>query len=215
MPATLTFADAATRDDVKIFLERLLRAGQPDVRITSQGSTLAVFGCTQAPRGITDPVAVVLVMRAFGLAEPPEAPIDATVPGRAVLDRLARLGIAGRTLELPDSAPIAAWAGVLPPASGWSPAGTLDAGSVLAVAADGVARVAAALPEQPGDAVVQRVRASVWGLEMAPGIPAAAAFAADALGFVRAEEPVRIARSLTWVRLTTDRGHVLVRSLLG
>lgn len=215
MPATLSLADAATRDDLKIFLERLLRAGQPEVRIVSRGAVLAVFGCTQAPRGITDPVPVVLVMRAFALATSTEPDVDTTVEARALLDRIARLGFIGRELELPVPSPMAAWAGVLPPTSGWIPAGSLDAVSVRGVALEGIDRVAAALPADPGEAVVHRVRATVWGLEMAPGVPAAAAFAAETLGFLADDAPVHIARSLTWTRLSAARGHVLVRSLLG
>lgn len=215
MAHTLPLADHATRDDLRIFLERLLRAGEQEVRITTRGSALAVYGCTQAPRGITDPVAVVLVMRAFALSEAPEAQIDETVQARALLDRIARLGIVGLVLDVPEVTAMAAWAGVLPPVSGWSAAGALDAASLGEVAAEGIARVAAALPEQPGDAVVQRVRASVWGSEIAPGVPAAAAFAAEAMGFLGEADPVRLARSLTWMRLSTTRGHVLVRSLLG
>ncbi|SDQ29135.1 hypothetical protein SAMN04488565_1938 [Leucobacter chromiiresistens] len=215
MPVTLEFSDAATRDDLRIFLERLLRAGQPDVRVVSRGRALAVYGCMQAPRGITDSVPVVLVMRAFGLSEDPESPVDATVPGRALLDRIARMGLAGRRLDLPDSSALAAWAGVLPPTAGWAPAGALDGPSLGSVAAEGIGRVAELLPADPGEAVVHRVRASVWGLEMAPGIPAAAAFAAEAMGFLKDAPTVEVARSLTWVRLRTPNGHVLVRSLLG
>ncbi|MEJ6489336.1 hypothetical protein PQI23_06350 [Leucobacter sp. USCH14] len=215
MPALIELSDAATRDDLRIFLERLLRAGQPDVRMTSRGSALAVYGCVQAPRGITDTVPVVLVMRAFELAEAPPAPVDATVAARALLDRIARMGIAGRALDVPDSSPMAAWAGVLPPTSGWDRAGTLDGASLGAVAAEGIERVAALLPADPGEAVVHRVRASVWGLEMAPGIPAAAAFAAEAMGFLKDAPAVEVARSLTWIRLSAPSGHVLVRSLLG
>ncbi|KTR86608.1 hypothetical protein [Leucobacter chromiiresistens] len=215
MPVTLELSDAATRDDLRVFLERLLRAGQPDVRMVSRGRALAVYGCVQAPRGITDSVPVVLVMRAFGLAEDPGAPVDATVPGRALLDRIARLGFSGRRLDLPDASALAAWAGVLPPTSGWMPQGALDGPSLGSVAAEGIERVAALLPADPGEAVVHRVRASVWGLEMAPGIPAAAAFAAEAMGFLKDAPTVEVARSLTWVRLRTPRGHVLVRSLLG
>ena len=218
MADTLHLVDAATRDDLRIFLERLLRAGEGEVRLLTRGTTLAVYGCTQAPRGITDPVPVVLVMRAFGLAEDPAAGgqgIDITVQARALLDRIARLGIIGRALELPDMTVMAAWAGVLPPLSGWAATGEIDATSLAAVAAEGIERVAAALPADPGDAVVQKVRASVWGLEIAPGLPAAAAFAAETLGFLRGEERLRMSRSVTWTRLTSDKGHVLVRSLLG
>lgn len=215
MPASLQLLDAATRDDLRIFLERLLRSGQPDVRMVSRGRALAVYGCTQAPRGITDSVPVVLVMRAFELAEPPASSVDATVAGRALLDRIARMGLVGRALEIPDASPIAAWAGVLPPSEGWTAAGALDARSLAEVAAEGIERVAAALPADPGEAVVHRVRASVWGLEIAPGIPAAAAFAAEAMGFLKDAAVAEVSRSLTWIRLSTARGNVLVRSLIG
>lgn len=215
MGATLQLADHATRDDLRIFLERLQRAGQDEVRLVTRGAVLAVYGCTQAPRGITDTVPVVLAMRGFALAEPAVEDLDETVQGRALLDRIARLGIIGLALEMPDVTAMAAWAGVLPPVSGWSAAGALDTASLGEVAREGISRVAAALPEDPGEAVVHKVRASVWGAEIAPGIPAAAAFAAEALGFLDAAEPVRVSRSLTWTRLSTPRGHVLVRSLLG
>ena len=215
MGATLQLADHATRDDLRIFLERLQRAGQDEVRLVTRGAVLAVYGCTQALRGITDTVPVVLAMRGFALAEPAAEDLDETVQGRALLDRIARLGIIGLALEMPDVTAMAAWAGVLPPVSGWSAAGALDTASLGEVAREGISRVAAALPEDPGEAVVHKVRASVWGAEIAPGIPAAAAFAAEALGFLDATEPVRVSRSLTWTRLSTPRGHVLVRSLLG
>lgn len=221
MAATLPLADHATRDDLRIFLERLQRAGQEEVRIVARGPVLAVYGCTQAPRGITDPVPVVLVMRAFGLAAEPAdaegrtAEVDETVPARALLDRIARLGITGLSLEVPDSTSMVAWAGVLPPVSGWDPVGAIDQSSLAAVASEGMERVSALLPEDPGEAVVLRVRASVWGAEIAPGLPAAAAFAAETMGFLRDEERVRVSRSLTWTRLTTSRGYVLVRSLPG
>lgn len=215
MTATLSLADAATRDDLRILLERLQRSGEGEVRIVTRGAVLGVYGCTQAPRGITDPVPVVLVMRGFSLSEAPAEPVDATVEGRALLDRLARLGFAGLRLEVPEVPAMAAWAGVLPPVSGWEPAGAVDADSLAAVAAEGISRVAALLPESPGEAVVQRVRGEVWGSEIAPGLPAAAAFAAEAMGFLRPGERLRLARSLTWTRLSGERGHVLVRALLG
>lgn len=215
MAATLPLADHATRDDLRIFLERLLRAGEAEVRLMTRGPALAVYGCTQAPRGITDPVPVVLVMRAFALAEAPAEAVDATVQARALLDRIARLGIMGLALDVPDVTAMAAWAGVLPPMSGWTAAGAVDAASLASVAEQGIARVSAALPQDPGEAVVERVRASVWGSEISPGLPAAAAFAAEVMGFLRDEDRVLVSRSVTWTRLTMTRGHVLVRSLLG
>lgn len=211
----LALLDHATRDDLRIYLERLQKAGLPEVRLVSQGSTIAVFGCTQAPAGLIDPLPVVLVMRAFSLRDEPAGVIDATVEGRALLDRLARLGLLGLDLELPDTTVTVAWAGVLPPHAGWEPVGVIDAASLSLAAEQGVTRIAEALPEQPGEAVVRTVRASVWGMEIVPGLPASAAFAAEALGFLRDEAHVRLSRTLTWNRLSTSRGHVMVRSLLG
>lgn len=212
---SLTFTGTADLDDLRRYLQRLERAGSPEVRLLSRGGVLAVYGCTQAPRGLTDGIPVVLVMRGWSLAEAPAEPVDVTVLARSLLDRLARLGEGDHSLDLPDVTAMAAWTGVLPPLSGWQPAGELEAESVARVAREGSERVAAALPDNPGDAVVHKVRSSVWGLEMAPGIPAAAAFAAETMGFLNGAETLRVSRSVTWVRLSSGHGHVIVRSLLG
>lgn len=211
----LPLADHASRDDLRIFLERVQRVGQPEVRIATRGAVLAVYGCTQAPQGLLDPVPVVLGMRAFALSDEPAEPVDAVVAARSLTDRIARLGIVGLALDVPDATATAAWAGVLPPTGGWEPVGALDATSLGRVAAEGIERVSAALPESPGEAVVRTVRQTVWGAEVAPGVPAAAAFAAESLGFLREESAVRLSKSFTWLRLSTSRGHVLVRTLLG
>lgn len=220
MPRTLEFADHATRDDLKIYLERLSRAGLAEVRLVARGPVLAVFGCTQAPMGIMDAVPVVLVLRSFALASPVDEPLDLVVTGRSLLDRLARLGVLGRRLELPEVEVTAAWAGVLPPVAGWQPVGVIDAGSLAAVAEQGMRRIAEALPDAPGDAVVRKVRSEIWGSEIAPGLPAAAAFAAEAMGFLGSgsgpgSTALRLSSTLTWQRLAGDRGEVLVRTLLG
>ncbi len=215
MSQSLELADHATRDDLRVYLERLAKAGEPEVRIASRGGALAVYGCTQAPEGLLDEAPVVLVMRAFALSAAPAARLDETVQARALLDRLARMGLVGLRLELPDATVASAWAGVLPPTGGWEPVGALDAPSLAEAARQGIERIAAALPESPGDAVVRAVRREVWGAEVAPGVPAAAAFAAEALGFLREEREARLARSLTWLRLSTGRGHVLVRGPRG
>lgn len=222
MPLTLSLADHATRDDLRIYLERLLRVGRPDARLVVRGAVLAVFGCTQAPDTLTDDAATVLVLRSFSLSAPPATAPDTVVSARALLDRLARMGLLGLELELPDATTTAAWAGVLPPGGGWEPVGTIDAASLAAVAEQGITRIADTLPDSPGDAVVQQVRRAVWGAEIAPGVPAAAAFAAEAMGFLGSgpatqDRPaaVRLSASRTWRRLSTDRGEVLVRSVLG
>lgn len=215
MTSQLQLLDHATRDDLRVYLQRLQRYGQAEVRVVVRGSTLAVFGCTQAPSTLLDPLPVVLVLRSFSLASEPAneaGSIDITVLGRGLLDRIARMGVLGLTLELPDTLVAAAWAGVLPPVSGWQPAGVVDGPSLVAVANQGIERVADALPDSPGEAVVRKVRESVWGAEIAPGVPAAAAFAAEVMGFLLDETRVPLARSMTWTRLDTSRGQVLVRA---
>lgn len=209
----LRFQDPASLGDLRVYLERLGVAGAPDVRLLGRGAVLAAFGSTQAPRDLGDQTPAVLVMRAVALARPTE--LDVLVPVRALLDRIARLGPADTELELPPDEISAAWAGVLPPRAGWEPAEALDAASLATVAREGASRVAAALPSDPGEAVLRRVRAGVWNAMIAPGIPAAAAFAADALGFLHEETRLRVSRTGSWTRLTATRGDVLIRSPFG
>ncbi len=216
MTSQLQLLDYATRDDLRVYLERLQRFGQAEVRLVVRGSVLAVFGCTQAPATLLDPLPAVLVLRSFALASGLVSELDGTditVMGRGLLDRIARMGVLGLVLELPDAHVAAAWAGVLPPRGGWEASGVIDGGSLATVAREGIDRVAAALPDSPGDAIVRKVRESVWGAEIAPGLPAAAAFAAEAMGFLADETRVPLARSRTWTRLDTSRGQVLVRSV--
>jgi hypothetical protein len=73
-----------------------------------------------------------------------------------------------------------------------------------------------AVPEAVGGHLVTQVRVAVWGRElpMLPGVAAGAAYAADALGFLEAQEPVAVRTAGLWWRLSTSRGHVLVRSAL-
>jgi hypothetical protein len=61
---------------------------------------------------------------------------------------------------------------------------------------------------------VHRVRSEVWGrpIRGAEHLPAGAAFAALTLGFLgEEEESVPVYETGPWTRLTTKRGHVLVK----
>ncbi|MBO1902884.1 hypothetical protein J4H92_13110 [Leucobacter weissii] len=215
MTTTLSLSGHASREDLRVYLERLLRAGRAEARLVTRGTVLAVFGCTQAPASLLDRLPVVLVLRSFELAARPDEDVDAVMPARSLLDRIARLGVIGLELELPEVSTTAAWAGVLPPLGGWNPVGRLDAASLEAVAREGMERIAAALPESPGEAVVRTVRERVWGQEIAPGLPAAAAFAAESMGFLGGVPPLRLSRSRSWTRLASERGDVLVRLSMG
>lgn len=215
MGTTLELADRTIRDDLRVYLQRLERSGEPEVRVVTRGTAVAVYGCTQSPQSLLDRMATVLVMRAFELSAAPNETIDTTVTARALLDRLARPESEGLQLPLPESTVATAWAGVLPPISGWEASGVFDAPSLASVAREGIERIAAALPESPGEAIVRSVRERVWGTDVAPGVPAAAAFAAETMGFLRDEQRVSVSHTRTWLRLTTRRGHILVRSPMG
>lgn len=214
MVNTVPLDDAASLEDLRVFLERTDRFGDGAVRMVAAGRVLAVYAATQTRAGLFDDTATVLGMRAFALAAPegrPEPDLDVVVAARAVLDRIARIDPSVPVLPIPDVPATAAWAGVLPPRGSWEAAGTLDAPSLAAVAEDGISRVAAALPSDPGEALVTKVRRAVWGAEVAPQVPAAAAFCAQSLGFLAGETVVSRHRSGAWTRLSTGRGHVLFR----
>lgn len=220
MPTTIRLVDHATRDDLRTYLERLLRCGLPDVRLVVRSAVLGVFGCTQAPESLTDSTPTILVLRSFSLVDEVESGPDVVVSARALLDRIARMGVLGLELTLPEVTTTAAWAGVLPPSGGWSPAGSIDARSLADVAEQGAARIANALPDDPGELVVRQIRRAVWGTEILPRVPAGAAFAAEAMGFLGSDNSERTERrdavtmktTRAWVRLSTERGEVLVRS---
>ena len=219
-PAVLVPAVPAALDDLAVLLARAERAtpagaarlqvlGAPGARVLVVGVAPLVTGSAE-DAGL--PVAV--GMRVLALADdtgaaagPGGAGLDATVPVRALLDRLAR---ARTRLPLPPERVLgAAWAGLSPPRGAWREAASVAGADLSSVAAAGARHVAAGAP-----------RAGVWSRPVpgADGLPAAAALTAEVLGFlVDAAPTVPVARSGPWWRLSTRAGHVLVRrpSLLG
>jgi hypothetical protein len=80
------------------------------------------------------------------------------------------------------------------------------------VARAGIEEISSAVPEAVGEQLVRRVRTEVWSRPI-PGfehVPAGAAFAAFSMGFL-GDDAVRILETGPWTRLTSNRGHVLVR----
>lgn len=213
--ASIILEDHQAVQDLTQFVRRLVRAEGHEVRIVAQGRRLSVFGSTQHPKSLTDRLTLVMVHRGFVLQKPVEGEIDKIVEARAVLDRLALQGDSGQEVRIPPVDLTAVWAGVLPPRTGWQATGIIDPFSMQVVANDGVHRVAQMLPESPGQALVDRARQQVWSLEIAPGIPAAAAFALDAMGFLRDETEVRVRSTGTWISLSTRKGDIFVRKPLG
>lgn len=148
---------------------------------------------------------------------------DAVVPIRSLLDRVARVREGAEAAQLPEDAPreirlplevsTVTWAGISPPRGGWRKVGEAPSALLQSTAQAGVAEVAAAIPSGTGEQLVQRVRAEVWGrpIEGLEYVPAGAGFAADSLGFLGDDDTVTIHETGPWTRLTTRRGHTLVR----
>lgn len=195
--------------DLETMLKRLEFAGIEEVFLHATDRILAVYGCTLAPAGLLDGSATILVQRAYELAA--DASLQRVVPLRAVLDRFARLGKTETAFSAPDSSLVVAWAGVLPPRSGWARAGMLDSDSLKKVSQQGSARVAELLPQQAGASIVDQVRRRVWNLEIARGVPAGAAFALDTMGFLQDTATVSLSHAKGWLRLAGAHGNVIVR----
>ncbi len=71
------------------------------------------------------------------------------------------------------------------------------------------------MPTGTGVQLVQKVRAEVWGRDIdgLEDVAAGGAFAALSLGFLGDDDAdeVRIFESGPWTRLTTARGHMLIK----
>ncbi|MFT4219994.1 MAG: hypothetical protein QM611_05705 [Microbacterium sp.] len=207
MPDRLRFCDDETAVDALTFARRASRLAEDAVRLQATGGVLAMTAAALAPRGLGDATPTVLGMRA--VAADPELVCDIVV----VASALEADPHDARQLVLPATGLAPAWAGLAPPRGGWAEREAVDAATLAAKAQGGMARVASALPADPGEDVVRAVRAGVWG-EPEPefdGLPLGVAFAAVALGFISGSEAARAFTSGRWTRLTLRRGHVLVR----
>jgi hypothetical protein len=212
-PTELELADPETFRDLATYISRARRV-DPDgaARLVSDGAVLAAY--VSPVHGAPGPT--VLGLRTIELAGAGGA-LDVTVPLAALGDRFANAGTQAATLAIPPTrATDAGWAGVSPPRAGWLLRTALDPVELANAARAGVEEIAAALPEAVGSHVVAQVRGAVWGRDLStvPGIAAGAAYAADALGFLDAQEPVAVRQAGPWWRLSTSRGHVLVRTAL-
>ncbi|HSU73734.1 MAG TPA: hypothetical protein VLI66_02270 [Terrabacter sp.] len=138
--------------------------------------------------------------------------VDTTVSIASVNDRLARQGV-GAVLEVPPTTVRAPWSGLTAPRDGWEPVGRLDGKAVDSIARQGISQVAEGTPEGAGGHAVDALRRRTWAAmsDTVPPIPAGLAFGAHVLGFTVAGEPASVAAHGRWTRLSTSRGHVLVR----
>ena len=218
MVQQLTLADSLSLGDLHTYLQRAGRVEDGSVRLIAGNGILAVYTAILYPRGILDESPTVLGLRTFELIDTDD--FDIVVPMRSMVERIERA-----RAQLPDDdesrfvsmtrppeVNTVTWAGISPPRGGWRALGESDAATLESAARAGIEEVAAAIPAGTGEQLVQRVRSEVWGrgVEGLEYVPTGAAFAAFSLGFL-GEDPVRLFETGPWTRLTTRRGHVLVR----
>ena len=200
MTEPFSLVDRYALGDLQTYLARAGRVEDGSVRLIAAGGVLAAYTAIFYPRGILDESPTVLGLRTFALVGAPS--FDAVVPARSLLERLARAeattpldgeGSGPVALSLPHQVSTVTWAGISPPKAGWHSQEATDAALLERVAKAGIDEV--------------------WGrpIDGLEHVPAGAAFAALSLGFLAGGEPVQLFETGPWTRLTTSRGHVLVR----
>lgn len=219
MSSSFSLPDSHSLSDLQVYLSRAERVEDGSVRLIAAAGVLAVYSAILYPRGLLDDTPTVLGLRTFALTEPVD--LDVVVPIRSLLDRVARLQTAVTpvtaedpvAVTVPTQVSTVTWAGISPPKGGWRRYGETDAARLVDAARAGIDEVAAAIPAGTGEQLVQRVRSEVWGASVQgyDFVPTGAAFAAFSLGFLSPDEPVHLLGTGPWTRLSTSRGHVLVR----
>lgn len=218
MVQQLTLADSLSLGDLHTYLQRAGRVEDGSVRLIAGSGILAVYTAILYPRGILDESPTVLGLRTFALAGDEE--FDSVVPMRSLVDRIVRaraeIGEDDESRPVSMSRPpevnTVTWAGISPPRGGWRPLGETDAATLETAARQGIDEVAQAIPAGTGEQLVQRVRSEVWGrgVDGLEYVPTGAAFAAYSLGFL-GDDTVKLFETGPWTRLSSRRGHVLVR----
>jgi hypothetical protein len=219
MSPTFTLVDALALRDLQVYLARAARVEEGSVRLIAGGGILAVYVAVFYPQGLLDEAPTVLGLRTFALKE--TEPFDSVVPVRSMLERLNRLvekvmdESAPVVVTLPMEVHTVTWAAISPPKGGWITQESTKAVILETVARDGIDEIATAVPTGTGQQIVHRVRSEVWGrpIEGLEHVPGGGGFAALSLGFLGGDpqDEVRIYETGPWTRLTTQRGHVLIK----
>ncbi|TBN57129.1 hypothetical protein EYE40_06775 [Glaciihabitans arcticus] len=232
MSSAFTLQDSLSLSDLRTFVARAGRVEDGSVRLIATNGVLAVYAAVLYPSGLLDESPTVLGLRTFAIVDDADsAPtvFDAVVPVGSLLGRLERLegevrdAAAPVTVTLPMQVHTVTWAAISPPRGGWTPLAPLPSDVLDASARAGIEEIATAIPTGTGEQIVHRVRSEVWARPIAghQHVPAGAAFAAFGLGFLATPAPnaapdaepetVRVYETGPWTRLSTKRGHVLVK----
>ncbi|MFI8459190.1 hypothetical protein [Kitasatospora sp. NPDC085464] len=213
--ARLALTDAGEAADLSAFLLRLLRFDKAAaVRLQAVGpgaedGVLAVFG--RLPLGGSGALAI-RTARLGGLDEP----VDLTVSAGQLLDGVdAEEG----TVALPAPVTGPAWAGLLPPRTGWRPVGAPPVAEVYPELMAGVGEFRERSEAVPAHhrtrAVLDALADEIWSRPVSalPELPLRAVHAAYVMGFLKPGAPVSVHRAGGWLRLSAPAGSVAVRTV--
>lgn len=188
--------------ELNAYLARLRRLDIACVlRLVVRGSALGVFAC---------PPMQVIAFRAFPLSCGGGEAFDVTV-------RADQVRTDGASLVLPPVVPTPAWAGVLPPRSGWAELGELPAETVVEAVRAGVDAFTERCAEVPeahrSTAVTQRIAEEIWAAQLIGDLPLRAAHAASVLGLLSPRKGGNLAvrGAAGWLRLEAHHGVVFLR----
>jgi hypothetical protein len=215
--STFTLLDPLALEDLRTYLGRAGRVEDGSVRLIAASGILAVYAAVIYPAGLLDESPTVLGLRTFALPEHEE--FDVVVPLGSLLQRIDRADADSTpsqpvTVTLPMQVNSVTWAAISPPRGGWVALDAIQSSQLHSVAREGIHEVAESIPDGTGEQIVHRVRSEVWGrpIRGAEHLPAGAGFAALTLGFLgEGEESVPVYETGPWTRLSTKRGHVLVK----
>ena len=208
----LLLADSGTAADLRTFVARARAADDGAIRLQGAGRVLAAYVCVMRAKLLGEGTPTILGLRTMALDAASD--LDVTVSLASVADRLARMDADDVRLSVPPMTVNESWAAVSAPRGAWEEVATVDTETLITVAKDGVQEIGRIIPVNPGALIVNNARAAVWGRPIAGvggELPGGAAFAAYALGFVAPGESGTVFRSRRWLRLSTGRGHILVR----
>jgi hypothetical protein len=199
-------ADLGERQALRGYLSRLVALdGRACVRLQAHGLVLGVWG---------GPPLDVVTLRPVALSVASDAG-DVTVSAVRLLENVAALEESG-PVEVPSAVPGPAWAGLLPPRTGWNVVAIVPAGAVhdaVRVGVDAFQRRVALLPEDlRGRAQLEGIAADVWGRPVVAGVPLRVAHAADLTGLLGREGDVTAFASGSWLRLGCPGGSVAART---
>lgn len=211
MATTFALESKEARLDAIQFLERAARVNNGSTRLIAEGGYLQVYVGILIPRGLLDQTPTVLGLRVFRMLAPHT--FDVVVPIESLVHRLqVTQEENGEETRVPAEVASLSWASITPPREGWRRRLGVSSEALRSAAEHGVKQVADVVPDTIGESVLQKVRSEVWGtiIPTHKRIPAGAAFAADALGFL-GEKSLSVHSLDNWVRLSAKTGYVLVK----